>query len=485
MSRQFRDLQDARILKEGRTCLQMGYFKGALERASHLQHHPELGLSARHLAWIARVYLGDAHRADANKMKDVIEAVKHLPGGQGIPECVWLVASVNEKAAAQGIQQIFKVADAQHGVLVTWHPTAILRVAEFAFDELKDSRSAVLLTSIALGFRSIFASIEDVHRLAKLLTALNAPVCLWADWSNVLIQHMHFATLRPAFLRDELRVPDDGERWARAEDAASEEVVRSVLAVAPTEVWALLQSLAPDLDAAGLGKVIKDRFVPNSVAGSRNADPLWTDPIALRYRYFWYDLITASEQHMVRNGDWAMFSTPTEDFSMALAQWWRALESVLKRSVVGLLSSTFAQQPEWASWDRENLTPKQQKDEGIFLDKLANPDRAARTTLYDILMILKKCESTNEHSPGGSRLRREAARILKQHSAQIGSLTKETWLHPAHLTDENINWFRNRSAHDGSVGLVDAAIGTVLAKRILSGFYYPPLELWGFKATLL
>jgi hypothetical protein len=58
------------------------------------------------------------------------------------------------------------------------------------------------------------------------------------------------------------------------------------------------------------------------------------------YRYVWYDIITASEQDLVRNGDWAMFGTPTDDFSMALAQWWRALESVLKRSVVDLLSST-------------------------------------------------------------------------------------------------------------------------------------------------
>jgi hypothetical protein len=58
------------------------------------------------------------------------------------------------------------------------------------------------------------------------------------------------------------------------------------------------------------------------------------------------------------------------------------------------------------------LTPKRQKEEGVFLYKLATPDRAAKTTLYDILLILKKCEATNEHSPG-SRLRLEAARILK------------------------------------------------------------------------
>ena len=75
----------------------------------------------------------------------------------------------------------------------------------------------------------------------------------------------------------------------------------------------------------------------------------------------------------------------------------------------------------------------------------------------DILLILKKCESTNEQGSARSSLRLEAAPILKQYSAQIGPLTKGTWPHPAHLNDENINWFRNRAAHDASVGIVDPA----------------------------
>lgn len=137
------------------------------------------------------------------------------------------------------------------------------------------------------------------------------------------------------------------------------------------------------------------------------------------------------------------------------------------------------------AWDRENLSPKRQRDEAVFLDKLAIPKRAAKTTLYDILLILKKCESTNEHGVVGSRVRLEAARILKQYSAQIGPLTKGTWLNPVHLTDENIDWFRNRSAHDVSVAFVEAAIGRVLAKRILHGFLFPVLESWGFERVLL
>jgi hypothetical protein len=45
-------------------------------------------------------------------------------------------------------------------------------------------------------------------------------------------------------------------------------------------------------------------------------------------------MMDSAQQDLVRNGDWAMFGVPTDDFSMALAQWWRALESVLKQSIV-------------------------------------------------------------------------------------------------------------------------------------------------------
>jgi hypothetical protein len=115
---------------------------------------------------------------------------------------------------------------------------------------------------------------------------------------------------------------------------------------------------------------------------------------------------------------------------------------------------------------------------------LAIPDRAAKMTLYDILLVLKKCEMTSERAVAGSRLRLEAAQILKAYSAQIGPLTKGSFLHPAHLSDENINWFRNRSAHDTSVAFIDAAIGRVLARRILDGFFTPVLSGWGFRPVL-
>jgi hypothetical protein len=51
--------------------------------------------------------------------------------------------------------------------------------------------------------------------------------------------------------------------------------------------------------------VIMKRFIPNTEAGGRGggADLIWSEPTALRYRYFWYDMITSAEQDLVRNGD--------------------------------------------------------------------------------------------------------------------------------------------------------------------------------------
>jgi len=86
---------------------------------------------------------------------------------------------------------------------------------------------------MALGFRSVFVSLADVERLATLLIALDAPLGLWAHWSNILIQHIHFAAARAAVLYDELRDSASAVRWPEAEDDASEGVVRSVLATAP------------------------------------------------------------------------------------------------------------------------------------------------------------------------------------------------------------------------------------------------------------
>ncbi|MFL6450443.1 MAG: hypothetical protein ACJ746_22595 [Bryobacteraceae bacterium] len=486
-NQQHRDKREARLLEDGRLCLQLGYFQGALNASSQIRQNSDWADSADLIKWIARIYLGERHWAEASQMTQTMAMLKQLRGGVGFAECACLSTRMFEThVVARHLQEVLQLIDDQHGVLVTWHPSAVLCLAEYA-RQSKDLKSAISLTNIALGFRSVFVSLADVRRLASLLICLRAPAALWADWCSICIQHLRFAGHRPAIFRSKLATSKDAESWALSEARNSEQILRAVLAQAPREAWTLLQKVAPQLYEAGshLAHDVRSRFAPSEVAGPAVADHLWSEERSLRYRYFWYDMISGDEQNLVRNGDWAMFGLPTEDYSMGLAQWWRILESVLKRSIIKPLVSKFAECPELASLDRNNLTLSRQKEEAVFLDKLAFPDRASKMTLGDILLVLKKCESTNDRGIVGSRMRIEAAKFLKSYSTQIGPLTKGTPFSPSHLNEQNITWFRNRSSHDGSMSLVDASIGCLLSKRILNGFYAPVITSWGFEAQLL
>lgn len=144
MSAETSQVEETRLLDEARLCPNFGYFSGAVERASRLEHHLELGRSARFTAWMARVYLGEEHWADALNSEEVLEDIKLLYGRQGIPELACLLKDRNPKAAVAGIQSIFETANAQHGVLVAWHPTAILRLADCSCKLLLRRRQEIL-----------------------------------------------------------------------------------------------------------------------------------------------------------------------------------------------------------------------------------------------------------------------------------------------------------------------------------------------------
>jgi hypothetical protein len=171
---------------------------------------------------------------------------------------------------------------------------------------------------------------------------------------------------------------------------------------------------------------------------------------------------------------------------MGVAQWWRTLESVLKRGIAEPLSKLFTEHAEWVEWDRANLSKKQQEKDSVFVDKLANPSKAARLTLGDLVLVLQKCVSDGGSKARiGSRLRMEAGRVLGGHRDQLKPLLQSQWLNPVHLTIANVNWFRNRASHDEPLGLVDAAVGRCLAKRVLSVFFQPTLDTWGFKPVII
>jgi hypothetical protein len=465
-----------------------GYFEGAIDRARRLQKAgSELRSAAMHIDWIARIYRGGAYLPTKKQTTAIMPMLQSLSGGQGISELALLAADIGRfDVAAAGIRSTLEWALKQHGVLVTWHPVAILRLAEIALRQLHDAVSARNLVNCALGFRGVFAVLEDVKRLAGLLVALAAPRVLWAEWGAILLRHMDFATARTQLFENELH-DETAVKWALEQDAASEEVVRDAIQHGPAELIPILESLSPHMGKPRFARIVSNRFeAPKPRVAAAPVDASWFALDALRLRYFWYDMLNAAEQEFVRNGDWALFCTPTSDFSMGLAQWWRTLESVLKHGIAMKLSTLFSENKEWVEWDKAHLSANQlNRDRSLWL-RVADRKKALQLTLGDLVSILEQCTSEDGLTNGtGSKLRLEAARLLERDRERVQPLLQSEWLNPAHLTKDNVNLFRNRASHNVQLPLVDAAVGRCLANRVLNVFFLPVLRSRGFVPVLL
>ena len=464
-----------------------GYFEGSLRICRILENSGTKPREAsKHLAWLSRVHLGGNNRNEAFKTtQNAIRSLTQLTGGQGIAEVALLAAHVGQKEIAEnGIRKSLETADAQHGVIVTWHPTALLELAQYSLDKLDDRVTSIKLVNCALGFRAVFVVLDDVERLAHLLIKLQAPFALWADWCAIFIRHLSFCTHRARWFANDFG-DEKAVLWAQQQDDVSEGVLARILQIAPVQLHELLIEIAPHFDGQGFADVLRERFpVGGENGGKRANDEIWYQPDVLRLRYFWHDMITEGEQSVLCNGDWSMFNTPTTDYSMSLAQWWRLTESILKRTIAKNLSDLFAANPEWLEWDLKNLTERVKKRESVFLEKLSDPKKAEKLTLVDLIRILQKCvtssEDPNEKVRSGSKLRREAEQFLNPYQNQLGPLVNRNWMNPLHLTEENINFFRNRSSHDAIINIIEGSTGRLLAKRVLDLFFTPVLVKWGF-----
>jgi hypothetical protein len=256
-----------------------------------------------------------------------------------------------------------------------------------------------------------------------------------------------------------------------------------VLEAGPAPLLDLTMRLSPHLNADAFVAVLRESFSRGSGDGhAPSMDHLCVDPQILRLRCFWHDMISNDEQNLLRNAEWAMFYTPTSDFSMALAQWWRLVESILKRVLAGELSDLFAANPDWIQWDRDNLSTNAKKKERLFVEKLADKQKAKKLTLWELLVILEKCLS--EDPASGSRLRKEAAAFIGTFRGQVQPLVEQGWVDSKLLSEDNINFFRNQSSHDSPIDALDACVGRLVARRVLELFFLPALAEWGFVPRL-
>jgi hypothetical protein len=482
-----KDDKGDRLVEQACACLILGHPAGALARCQVADRVGKMAPERlRHIKCIASAYLSGEVVSD-RVLQDAEAIARSLSGGQGLAELAVLhLRRGDEAAALRLIDMTIAIATRQHGVLVATQPTSVLELATFAADRPGSSRRLLDLVNIALGHRAVFTSLDDVQRLANLLKVADPPYTLWADWCEVFVNHIRFATHRPRWFAEELQ--DEGSvQWALEQDEESESVLRGVLQDGPPGLRDLCGAMAVALDADGLADVLPNLFpqggaVPTTAPAAAME---WCHCDSLRFRFFWHDMVTPEEQAFLLNGEWAFFRTPSTDYSMALAQWWRILESVLKRGICAELAGLFQQHPEWLQEDQANLSPAKQKEEELFLKKLTDPTKASRLTLGDLLLILKKCSASREELRAtGSRLRLEASRHLGNFEPQLNPLLEKSWLYPTCLTEANIAWYRNRASHQGSIDLGDALAGRAIAKGALNRFFLPGLRQYGLVPRL-
>jgi len=475
------------VFKEALFYFQIGHFQEVVRLCQKLRMRGVIkdDPAFLQLEWLALVYLGSANSPSLQQTEVARKILSSLPGGggAGLPEYALALLERGQRSI-DPIDVTLDVALAQHGVVSTYHPSALLRLAIIASESFNDTIRAGMLLNCCLGFRGVFVSLADVENLAVLLVSLEAPFSIWADWCAIFVRHLKFATVRQKFIKTETGDPK-AIAWAVSENARSEQVLEKILSVAPVGTLQLLKQLAKHTDAEPLAEVIESKFsLKIGTPTSTQPNKLWFDPNVLRLRYFWHDMLPESEQHFLRNGDWALFYGPTPDASMGVAQWWRAVEAVLKRAIAMPLADHYSRNPEWAEWDRENLTSKEQEKEKIFLTYLTDTARTEKITLGDLVLLLAKLTAEPGKKIYRSRLRKEAVSFFRQSSRQLEPLMNSSWLDPPHLTQENVSYFRNRSSHDSSVGIIDASVGRYLSKRIFDLFYDAVLDSWGFAPSI-
>ncbi len=471
--------------------LKWGYFDGVID----LCEADPKGLLDKPswLSWVnfySRMYARGDRWREVEGTDVVGRRVATLSRGQGLAEVAVLAFRRGDiRAARWTVKSLLAIARGQSGVVVNAHPTAILDLAELVLRDLGDRDDAILLVNIALGHPGrVYVSLDDVRLLAFLLSELQAPAALWADWALIFVQHVTFSFNRCLIFNRSYQ-DEKAANWAMKEDARSEFVLVEVLGIAPKIAGEILVEVAKAWDKDPLAEAVSSR-VPNATTSVYNINnhELWLSDDALKMRYFWRAMTSAHEQALVKNGDWAIVSCPTQDYSMAVAQPWRALEATFKRSIAVPLAELFAANPEWLEWDRANLSSGAQKRESIFLEKLSDPKRAKMMTMGDLLLLLEKCLQEPALTPvanaQGSRLRAESTRWLRQYYDQLEPTIRGNIFRPARIRQEQIERYRNRASHDEQVGEVDAYVGRVIALSILETLYWPALRQMGFVASL-
>jgi len=284
-------LQEHPVFREARICLQTGYFEGVLNRTSQLAISYSGSRNSRlHLEWLARVYLGGTKNPSHRLTLDVQPLLSVLSGGQGFAEYCFVTLQSNPINAEKIIHELVGYIFQQKGVIVTWHPTALLGLARFAQKNFEDPAPARHLVNLALGFQEYWV-LGDLELLADLLINLEAPTALWADWCSKFLQYLLLARKRLVFFEENFQ-NQTAVQWAYEQENASKDLLGQVIKTGPPELIPFLVKLSPHMGLPSFAEVVVNLFqTPKRSTEITPPYPSWSDLDAIRLRYFWHQVV--------------------------------------------------------------------------------------------------------------------------------------------------------------------------------------------------
>lgn len=477
-----------------------GYFDGVVQVASKLLGCRSLlrmavvrylfvSLSYSDTHDLLRTMRGLGVRDD--EIGSVIEWLSRHDGMQGVSEILWTRTQCQEFAEfvhpPEGLDLSSLPSFMQKnpdGFLSFFHPSCWLKLGERALWE-EDFSTAAFIVNIVIGCPNPILMATDLRRLHRLLFSLRAPKMLFAEWAFRFVERMQVLKLAD-HLNHQTSTTDNFAKFIQEQISDSSRTLSRALEHGPVELAMLTADLQTLFDVKSFQ--MNDCVIDTSRNDLQQCDSdntiNWLSFQSRSHRYPWLGLGSKRSDELAHNGDWAMMHCPTSDFSIAVAQWWRLLESELTHFLQVELGCLFDKHPEWLRQDREryesaDVSRKQKDRMKVFLN-YADPSLREKFSLRDQLLLLEKCFSHREVDRTFSRLRYEASHHLQPFSRSFGSLGNRDeqgrYYLPKLLTEETIQRFRNRSSHDQKIGEKEALLGRTIVTTFIREIYKEKLQ---------
>ncbi len=385
--------------------------------------------------------------------------------------------SMSSEAIEVAIAEVQEKIRVELGIIPSAHPTVALLVAEWLLDRELQIDFARELVDCCLGWVYRYCRLDDLMRLSRLLNRLRAPKYVWTQILNLycdftIENDIARQLMSTSTIDDKVQLLD----WHETNRKEGE--FHQYCASTGLPEWQQLMDSFFDVLKAGTNKECNQ--FPGSGEYIVGGYLEWVSEDSCQRQHPWYCLLNSVEKDFLRNGDTAFATCVTKDYSLACSQWWRCIESVLRRKLIVPVGQMLDAHPEWLEQDEVN--PKLGETESLFVRDLASANRRTKLSLAQMLMILEKCRSDcRKNKKSDSIVRAKTVEHVSNRLSDFRWVSGEQDSYsdirsaytPGVLSEQSIRVFRNAASHDEPMTFVQAAVGRLLAIRILDFIHYP------------